>query len=121
VPIQPPSLTRPPTVHAANHVGRTQNVERPIHLLRAPSFNPPAFEDEDPPPALITPPPQYDSIASPTHGLADYFARLSDTYDSDDGDDSRANGRVNVPLTPGGRVNRSMDLTRTWVPVGGVQ
>jgi len=29
---------------------------------------------------METPPPQYDSIANPTTGLADYFARLSDAY-----------------------------------------
>jgi hypothetical protein len=122
MPVATPNLTRPPAAHAANHIGRPQDVERPMHLIRAPSFNPPAFEDEDPPPPLITPPPQYDSIASPTSGLADYFARLSDTYDSDSGDEGgRASGRVNIPLTPGGRVNRSMDLGRSWVPVGGVQ
>lgn len=49
-------------------------------MIRAPSYNPPAFDDEEPPPPLETPPPQYDSIASPTSGLADYFARLSDAY-----------------------------------------
>ncbi|KXT05462.1 hypothetical protein AC578_10977 [Pseudocercospora eumusae] len=127
--IQSPGLARPPTIHAANHIGRPQainrqgrpqSIDRPIHLLRAPSFNPPAFEDEEPPPPLITPPPQYDSIASPTSGLADYFARLGDAYDSDSGDESTTrSGRVNVPLTPGGRINRSMDLGRGWVPVGG--
>lgn len=93
--------------------------DRPMHLLRAPSFNPPAFEDEDPPPPLITPPPQYDSIASPTSGLADYFARLSDAYEEDSGDEqTSSHGRVDVPLTPGARVNRSMDVSRTWQPIG---
>lgn len=67
---------------------------RPIHLLRAPSFNPPAFEDDTAPPpatawtgaqcasrtAMATPPPQYDTvIGTPSvDGLADYFARLAD-------------------------------------------
>ena len=94
-----------------------------MHLLRAPSFNPPPFEEEQPPPALITPPPQYDDIASPNSGLADYFSRLSDTYDDDEEDDdddtqNHRSGRVNLPLTPGGRINRSMDIGRSWVPVG---
>lgn len=90
-----------------------------MHMLRAPSFDPPAFEDEPPPPALITPPPHYDEIASPTNGLADYFARLSDTYDGDNsGDESHGDGRVNIPLTPGARTNMSMDIGRSWVPVG---
>jgi len=112
-----PDLTRPPIAHLGGPNGHS--AQRPIHMLRAPSFNPPAFEAEEPPPPLITPPPQYDSIASPTSGLADYFARLSDTYEEEEsGDESHRQGRVRVPLTPGGRVNRSMDLGRAWVPVG---
>lgn len=91
-----------------------------MHLLRAPSFNPPAFE-EDPPPPLITPPPQYDDIASPTSGLADYFARLSDAYDDEAGDQNHVAGRVNVPLTPGGRLHRSMDIPRDWMNQVNVQ
>ncbi|KAK0264299.1 hypothetical protein LTS09_001777 [Friedmanniomyces endolithicus] len=132
----PPSLARPqqayfpghPTAGAGAGPGPAGTAfERPIHLLRAPSFNPPAFEDEDPPPPLVTPPPQYDDIASPTSGLADYFSRLADAYDSDDDDGSGRlgglgrvgpMGRVSVPLTPGGRVHRSMDVRRDWVPVG---
>lgn len=119
-----PGLARPPTIHAADHINRgvhqQQERERPIHLLRAPSFNPPPWSEQEPPPPLITPPPEYDTIASPTSGMADYFARLGHEYDDGDssGDDTRP-GRVNVPLTPGGRVNRSMDLGRNaWIPVG---
>ena len=108
--VMSPGLARPPTAH----IGGPQTMQRPIHLLRAPSFNPPAFED-DPPPALLTPPPQYDTIASPTSGLADYFARLSDAYDDEVGDENHIAGRVNVPLTPGGRLNRSMDVPREWI------
>ena len=113
---QTPGLARPQQAHFHGQTAPS----RPIHMLRAPSFNPPAFEDEAPPPALITPPPQYDDIASPTqgHGLADYFSRLSDAYDDDDDDENHISGRVNVPLTPGGRINRSMDIGRNWAPVG---
>lgn len=119
-----PGLARPPTIHAANHINRgvqQQQRERPIHLLRAPSFNPPPWSEQEPPPPLITPPPEYESIASPTSGMADYFARLGHEYDDEDssGDETSRAGRVNVPLTPGGRVNRSMDLGRNgWIPVG---
>lgn len=109
-----PGLARPPTAH----IGGPQAMQRPIHLLRAPSFNPPAFEDSDPPPALMTPPPQYDTIASPTNGLADYFTRLSDAYDEQIGDSTHLSGRVNVPLTPGGRIHRSMDIPRDWLAAG---
>ncbi|KAL1584227.1 hypothetical protein WHR41_06743 [Cladosporium halotolerans] len=117
--MQRPTLPRPPTAHLSGAGPNANRPQRPMHMLRAPSFNPPAFEDEAPPPALITPPPQYDDIASPTSGLADYFARLTDTYeDEDSGDESHRGGRVNIPLTPGGRVHRSMDLGRGWVPVG---
>lgn len=133
--IQSPGLTRPPTVHLSGPQQPGQrpsshqhtpsapaslqrpDAPRPMHLLRAPSFNPPAFDDSEPPPPMITPPPDYGDIASPTSGLADYFARLSDAYEEEDEDVGR--GRVNVPLTPGGRINRSMDMRRTWLPVGG--
>lgn len=131
--VQSPGLARPPTAHLSGPAtqqrpasyqpgGSIQRPDqpRPMHLLRAPSFNPPAFDDSEPPPPMITPPPDYGDIASPTSGLADYFARLSDAYD-DDEDAERNRGRVDVPLTPGGRINRSMDLRRTWVPVGGTE
>jgi len=111
--VQAPELARPQLAHV-----NTNSVQRPIHMMRAPSFNPPAFEDEEPPPPLITPPPQYDSIASPTSGLADYFSRLSDAYDEDSEGEGGNRGRVEVPLTPGSRVNRSMDVGRNWMPIG---
>lgn len=82
----------------------------------------------------------YETIASPTSGLADYFSRLSDAYDASsdqDGDGSDTDtdtetgtalrrestagsrrGRLMLPLTPGGRIARSMDEQRTWTPVG---
>jgi hypothetical protein len=127
-----PGLSRP----AAAHVAGPMQHARPMHIIRAPSFNPPAFGDEEPPPPLETPPPQYSDIASPTTGLADYFSRLSDAYDTDDdGNDTegeageagslavgaltprggRSRARVEIPLTPGsGRVNRSLDEVRSW-------
>lgn len=118
--VQSPGLARPQQAHVAglNETARS----RPIHLMRVPSFNPPAFEDEEPPPPLETPPPLYESIASPTSGLADYFARLSDAYDDDSSEGEsgeRGGGRVEIPLTPGSRVqSRSMDAPRDWLPVG---
>ncbi|KAI9737984.1 MAG: hypothetical protein M1834_009354 [Cirrosporium novae-zelandiae] len=98
---------------------------RPIHLLRSPSFSPPDFSDAstDPPPPLQTPPPEYESIANPG-GLADYFSRLADEMgDEEDeglemGMRRRNRSLVDVPLTPGGRVYRSMDEPRAWLPVG---
>lgn len=111
--VMSPGLARPPTAHFSTPQQSFHHPHRPIHLLRAPSFNPPAFEDNDPPPPLITPPPQYDTIASPTSGLADYFARLSDAYEDEDGDSISRGGRVNVPLTPGGRIHRSIDIPRS--------
>ncbi|KAL1302301.1 hypothetical protein AAFC00_002716 [Neodothiora populina] len=116
-----PGLARPQAAHIGGPTNHVHQMDRPIHLLRAPSFNPPAFDDEEAPPPMPTPPPQYDSIASPTSGLADYFSRLSDAYDDDSGDEAfgaGSRGRVDVPLTPGARVNRSMDVTRTWTPIG---
>lgn len=114
--IPSPGLARPQRAHMGGPVESA--LQRPIHLLRAPSYNPPAFEDEEPPPPLETPPPLYETIASPTHGLADYFSRLSDAYD-DDSEEERGRSRVEIPLTPGSRVqSRSMDAQRTWLPVG---
>jgi arrestin-related trafficking adapter 3/6 len=115
--VQSPGLAHPQQAHIGGP--NTHAVQRPMHLLRAPSFNPPPFEEEEPPPPLVTPPPQYDTIASPTSGLADYFSRLSDAYDDDDDGDTRSTrSRVEVPLTPGTRAARSMDVPRTWTTVG---
>lgn len=104
-------LARPPQVHLAN-----ESNPRPMHLLRAPSFAPPPFEDVPPPPPLITPPPDYTSIVSEQDresAFEDYFSRA--THDSPEDDDARGRGRVDIPLTPGGRVNRSMDVSRDWI------
>lgn len=116
-----PDLARPQQAHIGGPNDST--VQRPIHLMRVPSFNPPAFDEEEPPPPIETPPPLYESIASPTSGLADYFSRLSDAYDDDSSEgessSSGGRGRVEIPLTPGSRINsRSMDAQRTWLPVG---
>jgi len=75
-----------------------------MHIIRAPSYNPPAFDDEQPPPPLETPPPEYDSIASPTTGLADYFARLSDAYsnvDTETESDAEDDDGVSTPTQRG--------------------
>jgi len=60
------------------HLSTGSSVVRPIHMLRNPSYNPPAFDAEEPPPPLATPPPNYDYLfGTPSqNGLADYFARL---------------------------------------------
>ena len=97
-------LTRPQAAHLHNP---NSGDSRPMHLLRQPSFNPPAFEDE------------YDSIIAgdPSRGYADYFARFTDAYGDDD-DASMITSRMELPLSPGGRVSRSMDERRTWLPPG---
>ena len=107
-------LTRPEAAHI--HDDPNSRLVRPIHLLRSPSFNPPAFSDDEPPPPLMTPPPQYDSIVNgdPRGGLADYFARLADAVGDEDDDDDNSRLWMEHPLTPGGRINRSMDERRTW-------
>ena len=114
------TLTRPPQAHVHDP---NSTVSRPMHLLRNPSFNPPPFSEDDPPPPLVTPPPQYNTLVDgdPRNGLADYFARLADEVgDEDEGsdDETRRRTRMSMPLTPGGRVNRSMDVQRTWMPLG---
>lgn len=115
-----------PAVPAQAHFSSSaaNGVQRPIHLLRSPSFDPPPF-DADMAPPLVTPPPDYDMIVgTPSHdGLADYFARLSaeesqghSSPEAEDQHDENAlvtrSGAVNV-ATPGGRiVSRSMDIQR---------
>jgi len=74
----------PPTVHLHSGGDDAPTAPRPMHIIRVPSYDPPAFDADAPPPPLETPPPQYDSIASPTTGLEDYFARLSDAYTAAD-------------------------------------
>lgn len=112
-------LTLPSQAHVHNGDSHSGATSRPIHLLRAPSFNPPAFNDDDPPPPLITPPPLYENAidGNSQNALADYFARLA--AEEGDDDDRHDRGRMDHPLTPGGRVHRSMDIPRNWAPLGG--
>lgn len=69
----------------------------------------------------MTPPPNYDTLVNgdPRSGLADYFARLADEVaeDEDRHGSMSPTSRMEIPLTPGGRINRSMDERRTWVPL----
>lgn len=112
-------LAPPPQAHIAREESN-ERATRPMHLLRAPSYAPPAFEEVPPAPPLVTPPPDYTSIVGDNDRGAvfeDYFQRLSFHEDHED-DDERGRGRVDVPLTPGGRVNRSMDVPREWVRLG---
>ncbi|RYO14568.1 hypothetical protein AA0113_g12243 [Alternaria arborescens] len=104
------TLTRPQAAHIGGPNDST--VQRPIHFMRVPSFNPPAFSEIEPPPPLKTPPPLYETTVSPSSGLADYFSRLSEAYDSDSDPERNDRARVEIPLTPGGRTNRSMDERR---------
>ncbi|KAL7625926.1 hypothetical protein AAE478_002695 [Parahypoxylon ruwenzoriense] len=140
-----PGIALPPAAYLQHHgVGGSQPVQRPInypqavaprpiHLLRHPSFNPPAFDDDDPPPPMPTPPPQYEVVVGTpsVDGLADYFARLAnyDDGDSDSADEgvdapsrlTERSGRVNVPhpRTPGGRMvpSRSLEIQRPVMPM----
>ncbi|KAG9246748.1 hypothetical protein BJ878DRAFT_540008 [Calycina marina] len=125
-----PNLALPQQAHV--HSGNDENgvrrqapqrplaAQRPIHLMRPPSYAPPGINEDELPPPLTTPPPLYDHvIGTPSHnGLADYFARYDETYD-DSEDECRASnrGRVNVvnPRTPGGRIARSMEIDRTFM------
>ncbi len=70
---------------------------------------------------MPTPPPHYDTVVGGDHrgALADYFSRLADDIGDEDDGSGSGTGRVDQPLTPGGRVNRSMDVRRTWIPLGG--
>jgi arrestin-related trafficking adapter 3/6 len=111
-------LARPEQAHLAHEPNERK--ARPMHLLRIPSFAPPAFEDLPPPPPLVTPPPDYTSIVGDSDReavLSDYFQRLS-SYEEHEDDDRPSPARVDVPLAPGGRINRSMDVPREWVQLG---
>ena len=112
-------LTRPQAAHV--HDPNSSQI-RPMHLLRNPSFNPPPFDEDEPPPPLMTPPPNYETLVDgdPRSGLADYFSRLADEVgeDEDRSGTLSPGARMELPLTPGGRINRSMDERRTWVPLG---
>lgn len=112
-------LAMPSQAHVHNGGPPSNAASRPMHLLRAPSFNPPPFNDDDPPPPLITPPPLYENAinGNSQNALADYFARLA--AEEGDDDDRNDRSRMDHPLTPGARVNRSMDIPRNWVPLGG--
>ncbi|OJJ49826.1 hypothetical protein ASPZODRAFT_139183 [Penicilliopsis zonata CBS 506.65] len=115
-------LARPPQAHLAHEPN--ERSARPMHLLRAPSFAPPSFDEVEAPPPLITPPPEYNSVIGDHDResvLEDYFNRLS-FYEEHEEDehDTRGLGRVDVPLTPGRRVNRSMDVPRDWVRLDGL-
>jgi hypothetical protein len=115
-----PTLARPPQAHLSTNAA--SGVQRPIHMLRNPSFNPPPFDADEPPPPIATPPPNYDHVVgTPSfNGLADYFTRRD--QEDDNSDDESPNritnrGRVNVanPRTPGGRIARSMDIDRNFM------
>jgi hypothetical protein len=92
--------------------------ERPIHLIRHPSHNPPAFDADQPPPTLPlqTPPPQYDIIVGTpsVDGLADYFARLA-AYegDGDTASDGDSTGLVITPPASAGAITQTQIQTQT--------
>jgi hypothetical protein len=62
-----------------------------MELIRYPSYDPPSFDADEPPPPmpLETPPPNYDVIiGTPSvDGLADYFSRLADYEDPEHAND----------------------------------
>ncbi|KFG82489.1 arrestin domain containing protein [Metarhizium anisopliae] len=115
------SISSPP--RSVDDLG-IQGEPRPIHLLRVPSFNPPAFDDDTAPPPLLvnevqgaanspvmTPPPQYDAVVGTpsVDGLADYFTRLANAgYGNEDDNDSGSDDSDELPtriLDRTGRVN----------------
>lgn len=72
------SSISPVSPNPLQRVREQEAAARPIHLIRYPSFDPPPFDADHPPP-LPTPPPNYDMIVGTpsVDGLADYFRRLS--------------------------------------------
>ncbi|EEP78507.1 conserved hypothetical protein [Uncinocarpus reesii 1704] len=120
----PPHLSLPRPEHAHFNVPdynsnstNNHNPTRPIHLIRLPSFAPPPFEDIPPPPPAMSPPPPYTAATQHDDGGAlDYFERLHRTEREYD-ENTRGNARVDIPLTPGGRVHRSLEIPREAVRV----
>lgn len=73
------SSTTPTSANPLQRVREQEASARPIHLIRYPSFDPPPFNADNPPPPLPTPPPNYDVVVGTpsVDGMADYFKRLS--------------------------------------------
>lgn len=71
--------TTPTSANPLQRVREQEAAARPIHLIRYPSFDPPPFNADNPPPPLPTPPPNYDVVVGTpsVDGMADYFKRLS--------------------------------------------
>ncbi|KFY00481.1 hypothetical protein O988_03283 [Pseudogymnoascus sp. VKM F-3808] len=69
--------------------GNTSSRIRPIQMTRYPSYAPPPFNADQPPPSVNSPPPLYDNVVGTpsVDGLADYFARMANTYDDGRGAD----------------------------------
>jgi hypothetical protein len=105
---------------------RSRNEPRPMHFMRTPSFNPPAFDDDTAPPPLVvgeitntaaapcmTPPPQYDMVVGTpsVDGMADYFTRLADAgFMDEDENDSASDDSDEQPariLDRSGRVKNA--------------
>lgn len=138
-----PNLPVPPLGPGDNTTPRI----RPIQMLRYPSYAPPPFDADQPPPSVSSPPPNYDNVVgTPSHdGLADYFARMANVYDenqgggesenedededddepeSESGSESKIrrnvsrNGRVYIsnPRSPGPRApSNSMEINRDFM------
>ncbi|OBT53459.1 hypothetical protein VE04_06142 [Pseudogymnoascus sp. 24MN13] len=79
------NLSVPPSWPGDNTTPRI----RPIQMMRFPSYAPPPFDADQPPPSITSPPPNYDNVVgTPSHdGLADYFSRMATTYDEGQGED----------------------------------
>ncbi|KAI1001969.1 hypothetical protein K3495_g6233 [Podosphaera aphanis] len=96
---------------------------RPVHLMRSPSFLPPPFDAEEPPPPIETPPPLYDNVFGnqAQDGLADYFERLGEYEDEltdvEELMDPTRNGSLILPnsRTREVRTARSMELNRNFM------
>lgn len=80
-----PSSTTNPSANPLQRVRDQDAAARPIHLIRYPSFDPPPFNADNPPPPMATPPPNYDIVVGTpsVDGMADYFKRLSYYEDQD--------------------------------------
>lgn len=102
--------TTPTSANPLQRVRDQDAAARPIHLIRYPSFDPPPFHADNPPPPLPTPPPNYDIVVGTpsVDGMADYFKRLSHYEDpTQDAQPSGGNGYFSSGANGSGQASSS--------------
>ncbi|KAI5782010.1 hypothetical protein FPQ18DRAFT_364368 [Pyronema domesticum] len=103
---------------AANRATRpTAPMDRPMHLIRAPSNLPPDYDEDSSPPPCMTPPPNYEGLFQGMNGqgmgcgMDDYFSRRE--IELGEEPEMQLRRGMMIPLTPGrAGPSRSFDEPR---------